>query len=155
MTPSNRPRRAVARLASISILLLAILVSFVGPFPQLARATTTITQWTFDNDTLTPAIGSGTATLVGGTTASFATGRVGPRPPDSGWNTTTYPAQGANSRAAGAQFAVSTAGYENIIFSWDHRHSNTAANTVVLLYSTDGGATFSEASVYTANAGDA
>jgi len=155
MTPSNRPRRAVARLASISILLLAILVSFVGPFPQLARATTTITQWTFDNDTLTPAIGSGTATLVGGTTASFATGRVGPRPPDSGWNTTTYPAQGTNSRAAGAQFAVSTAGYENIIFSWDHRHSNTAANTVVLLYSTDGGATFSEASVYTANAGDA
>ncbi|MFQ3663771.1 MAG: Ig-like domain-containing protein, partial [Chloroflexaceae bacterium] len=155
MPSSYLHRRTVARLASIGALLLAILATIVGPFPQPARATTTITRWTFDNDTLTPATGSGTATLVGGTTATFATGRVGPRPPDSGWNTTTYAAQGTGDRTRGVQFAVSTVGYENIVFNWDHRHSNTAANTVALLYSTDGGATFTEAGVYTANAGDA
>jgi len=155
MPSSYLHRRSVARLVSIGALLLAVLATIVGPFPQSARATTTITQWTFDNDTLAPATGSGTATLVGGTTATFATGRVGPRPPDSGWNTTTYAAQGAGDRTRGVQFAVSTVGYENIVFTWDHRHSNTAANTVALLYSTDGGATFTEAAVYTANAGDA
>ena len=48
-----------------------------------------ITQWTFEGDLITPSTGQGTASLTGGTTATFATGN-----PGRAWNTTTYPAQG-------------------------------------------------------------
>ncbi|MCL6510640.1 MAG: ExeM/NucH family extracellular endonuclease [Anaerolineae bacterium] len=120
-----------------------------APIPSVRAQTTTIAQWTFDNDVTTPAIGSGVASLVGGTTATFATGFVGPRPPDSGWNTTNYPAQGTGSGTAGVQFAVSTVGFTNIGFSFNIRHSNTAANTILVQYSADGGATFTTAETFT------
>lgn len=112
-----------------------------------------ITQWDFNSvppdgntatGTTTPAIGLGTASLVGGTTATFASGdsNGGSSDPatgdDSGWNTTTYPSQGTASRTAGAQFAVSTAGFFDISVSWDQRHSNTSARHIQFQYSTDG-----------------
>jgi hypothetical protein len=101
-----------------------------------AQAPVTIAQWTFDGDVTTPSTGAGTAALVGGTTAAFVTGF--PASPSRGWNTSNYPAQGTNSRTAGAQFTVSTVGFTNITFSFDERHSSTAANTVAVQYSTDG-----------------
>jgi hypothetical protein len=103
-----------------------------------------ITQWNFESSDLNPSTGSGTASYTGGTTLSgFNTGFGG----GIGWNTTTYPAQGTNNKTAGAQFAVGTTGFENIKVSWDHRHSNTSANTVALLYTLDG-STWSEAQTY-------
>jgi endonuclease/exonuclease/phosphatase family metal-dependent hydrolase len=79
-------------------------------------------QWNFnsitpDNNTTTgattPSVGVGTAALVGGTTATFATGDTtldpAPAADNTAWNTTSYPASG-NNKTAGAQFAVSTAG---------------------------------------------
>ncbi|PMP78584.1 MAG: endonuclease [Roseiflexus castenholzii] len=158
--------RLLLALTTLALLLTSALVA-----PQRAAATTTIiTQWTFNSNppdgntatgTTIPAVGSGPASLVGGTTATFASGDAsgGSTDPttgdDSAWNTTTYAPQGTEDRQRGAQFAVSTVGYQNISFSFDLRHSNTAANTIALLYSTDGGMTFSEATTFTATAGDA
>jgi hypothetical protein len=89
-----------------------------------------------------PSLGSGTAALIGGTTATFATGSTGD-PASSGsdnsaWNTTSYPAATANNKAAGAQFNVSTVGKQNVVVSWDERVSNTGSKYVRLQYTTNG-----------------
>jgi hypothetical protein len=147
MVPSrHRPSAALRLILALTTLALLIASAFVAPH-RAAATTTIITQWTFnsptpDGNTATgttdPAIGSGTASLVGGTTATFASGDAGTGSSDpatgddSAWNTTTYAPQGTQDRQRGAQFAVSTVGYQNIRFSFDLRHSNTAANTVAL-----------------------
>lgn len=105
--------------------------------PTLAMADI-IAQWTFEGDTTDPAIGNGTALLIGGTTATFAAGNGSGR----GWNTTTYPAQGTASGTAGVQFMVSTLGFENITLSFDHRASGTASRWAQLDYTLDGGVTW-------------
>jgi endonuclease/exonuclease/phosphatase family metal-dependent hydrolase len=109
-------------------------------------------QWNFnsitpDNNTTTgtttPSVGVGTAALVGGTIATFATGDTtldpAPAADNTAWNTTSYPASG-NNKTAGAQFAVSTAGRQNIAVSWSQRSSNTGGKYFRLQYSTNGGA---------------
>jgi len=108
-----------------------------------------IAQWNFNSvasDTnvgtgvTSPSLGSGTATLIGGTTATFATGSTGDLAgsDNSGWNTTSYPAATANNKTAGIQFNVSTVGKQNIIVSWDERVSNTGSKYVRLQYTTNG-----------------
>lgn len=114
-----------------------------------------ITRWNFNGPAAdqvpggaeAPAtvIGNGIAMLAGGTTATFASGVASggssdpetTSPPNYGWNSTTYPAQGTAPKTAGVQFNVSTAGYENINFMFDQRLSNTAANTWMVQYCTD------------------
>ncbi|MBX3395890.1 MAG: PEP-CTERM sorting domain-containing protein [Phycisphaerae bacterium] len=93
-----------------------------------------ITQWNFEGDVTTPSTGSGSASLVGGTTATFATGN----PAGRGWNTTTYAAQGTGSGTRGVEFLVSTAGYQDITVSYDHRASGTASRWSELQYTLDG-----------------
>ncbi len=127
---------------------LAMLMLFAAAL--CARSADTIVQWTFnssppDANTVTgsvlPATGSGTASLVGGATATFFGGTgadtfsVGD---NSGWSTTTYPARGAANKTAGALFRVSTAGFENIVIGWAHRLSTTASKYVRFQYSIDG-----------------
>ncbi|MCC7475463.1 MAG: hypothetical protein IT425_08715 [Pirellulales bacterium] len=112
----------------------------------------TIAQWDFnsnpsDSNTstgiTTPTIGSGIIGTVGGTTVTFASGDAsgGSTDPnvgdDSAFNVTTWPAQGTGNKTAGIQFATSTAGYENILVTFDERHSNTSANTTRLQYTLD------------------
>lgn len=99
-----------------------------------------LTQWTFEGDVTTPSTGSGTASLIGGTTATFATGwdRSTNNTGGRAWNSTNYPAQGTDSGTAGILFATSTAGYEGITVNWDGRHSNTASRFVQFQYSIDG-----------------
>lgn len=73
-----------------------------------ASAQTTVAQWNFNSTppdantgtgVTTPSTGSGTASLVGGTTATFASGDAGTGSTDpatgddSGWNVTAFPAQ--------------------------------------------------------------
>jgi hypothetical protein len=122
-----------------------------------------ITQWNFNSNppdastgtgTTAPSIGTGTASLLGGTTATFASGDAsgGSTDPlvgdDSGWNTSSYPASGAGNRTAGVQFSVSTVGFEDIIFNFDQRLSNTANNTWRVQYSTDG-TSFTDSTLFT------
>ncbi len=95
----------------------------------------TITQWTFDDDVLTPASGAGTATTIGGTSSAFAAGNGGGR----GWNTSAYQLQGAGSGTAGVQFLVGTTGFENITLSFDQRASGTASRWAQIDYTLDGG----------------
>ncbi len=114
---------------------------------------TTITQWNFNSNPAdgatgtgltTPSVGSGSASLAGGTTASFNSGdsNGGSTDPasgdDSGWNVTTYAAQGTGNKTRGVQFLVSTVGFQNIQVKWDQRHSNTGPRHVQLQYTTDG-----------------
>ena len=89
--------------------------------------------------------GIGVAALAGGTTATFASGVASggssdpetTSPPNYGWNSTTYPAQGTLPKTAGVEFHVSTLGYEHISFVFDQRLSNTASNTWMMQYCTD------------------
>jgi hypothetical protein len=116
-----------------------------------------VTQWNFNSvppdantasGTLTPNVGLGTALLTGGTTGLFASGDAsgGSTDPavgdDSGWQTTTYAPQGQESGLRGVQFNVATIGMENIVITWDQRHSNTSSRFAQLQYSLDG-STFS------------
>lgn len=112
-----------------------------------------ITQWNFNSlvsdantatGVTTPAIGAGTASLIGGTTATFASGDASggstdtATGDDSGWNVTSFPAASTASGTAGVQFLVSTAGYQGITVTWDQRHSNSAARHVQLQYTING-----------------
>jgi hypothetical protein len=127
-------------------------------FSTASFAQATIAKWNFNGpaadavpggvNSPTVSEGAGTASLVGGTTATFATGNSTAgttetettAPPNYGWNTTGYPAPGVGSKTAGAQFNVSTVNQAGITFSFEQRHSNGAANTVVVQYTTDASA---------------
>jgi len=129
----------------------------------------TLVQWNFNSvvpdattssGTLVPNLGNGTASLVGGTTSTFASGDAsgGSSDPatgdDSGWQTTAYAAQSTGNKTRGTQYAVSTLGYQSISVSWDHRHSNTSARHVQFQYSTNG-TTFTDFGLlFPATAGD-
>lgn len=99
----------------------------------------TIAQWNFNNSIL-PSCGQGTASLIGGLTATFATGSTNDpiTTGNTAWNTTQYPSQGASSKNAGIQVAVSTLGFGDIVVRWDHRVSNSASRYCRFQYSTDG-----------------
>lgn len=112
-------------------------------------------QWNFnsvppDANTATgstvPSVGSGTATAIGGVAASFVGGDTtldpAPAADNTAWTTTTYPASTLNNKSAGVQFAVSTAGKQNIVISWSQRSSNTGGKYFRLQYSTNSGASF-------------
>jgi hypothetical protein len=95
-----------------------------------ASAAQTIAEWTFEGNVTTPSTGSGTASLIGGTTGGFAEGNPG----GSGWNTASYPTQGTGNGTAGVQFNVSTFGYDLITISYDHLASGAASRWSELQY---------------------
>lgn len=112
-----------------------------------------LTQWNFNSPaadantstgTTLPVLGTGSALLVGGTTATFASGDAsgGSSDPatgdDSGWNTTTYAAQGTGNKTRGAQFNVSTVGFDHVVLSYDLRHSNTSSRYEQVQVTLDG-----------------
>jgi hypothetical protein len=123
------------------------------------QAQTGVARWDF-NDTNTPpspapVLGQGSAALLGGLTATFASGTGSSDPAtatDEAWNLSGFPAQGAEPRTAGVQFAASTAGFENVNLRFDWRASNTGSRRLVVLCSTDG-ASFLEATNFTIAAG--
>lgn len=97
-----------------------------------------ITQWTFEGDTTVASTGTGSASVIGGATATFATGN----PAGRGWNTTNYAAQSSSSGTRGVQFLTSTVGYQDIKVSFDHRASGTASRWAQLDYTLDGGSSW-------------
>lgn len=115
------------------------------------HAQVSIAVWDFNSGgdansatgTTAPSIGTGSLNLIGGVTSpSFNAGSpVDPNSTDnSGWQTTTWPAQGTNPKTAGIQINVNTTGYNGITLSFEQRLSNTAANTWVLQYTLDNSA---------------
>jgi hypothetical protein len=135
-----------------------IVSNFAGSVTSSAAALTIVitnptvfVQWNFNSvppdvslttGSTAPSIGSGTASLIGGTTATFATGDTTLDPAGStdntGWNTSTYPAQAAGNKTRGAQFAVSTVGKQNITVSWSSQSSSTGSKYGRLQYTTNG-----------------
>lgn len=108
-----------------------------------------IAQWNFnsippDGVTTTgatsPSTGSGSASLVGGVTQTFATGSLTDTASsdNSGWNTAAYPAAAAGNKTAGVRFNVSTLGWRNLVVRWDQRASDTASKYARLQYTTNG-----------------
>jgi len=119
-------------------------LALAGAIMTGAQAQSILTQWTFEGqdplatNSPTPATGSGTASLIGGTTGNFATGAGGTG--TVGWNTLTYAAQEAESGARGVQFLTSTVGFTDINITFAHRASGTASRWSQLDYTLDGGA---------------
>ncbi|MBS4051086.1 MAG: VPLPA-CTERM sorting domain-containing protein [Methylomonas sp.] len=127
-----------------------------------------IAQWNFNSNpadsststgSIIPAIGNGTAALVGGITGSFSSGSASGGSSDpaatdnSGWQTTTYAAQGTGDKTRGVQFNVSTVGFKDITISYDLRHSNTSSRYELVQYSLDG-INFIDSTLFDGNAGD-
>ncbi len=113
---------------------------FIGSCAALAVACSVhaqgvVAQWNFDTDSLTASLGTGSASNIGGTSTSFATGNGGGR----GWGTSAYQAQGAGSGTAGVQFLVDTTGFQGLQLSFDHRASGTASRWAQVDYTLDGG----------------
>lgn len=127
--------------------LIALQIIIFAVVPTALSGQVEIAKWTFTGDVLTPESGIGSASLVGGVSATFAAGVLGA--PDRGWNTTSYPDQGMGNKLNGVQFSVSTLTLEGIQISFNIRHSNTAANTIIAQYSIDNGATFNDAQTIT------
>ncbi len=118
----------------------------------------TVNDATVTTGVSTPAIGTGSYENIGGTTNTFATGYASDLnlTDNSGVNLTTWPAQSTLPKTAGAQFNVSTVGFNRINFEFWQRLSNTAANTWVVQYtldntgvSTGGIVTWTDAQTYT------
>lgn len=112
-----------------------------------------VTQWNFNstNDdansgtgTTSPSVGAGVVALLGNTTADFAGGTLNPSQSsdpaaganNSAWNVRTF--SSPNQFSDGIQANVSTAGFSDIVISWDQRTSNSSSKYVAFFYSTDG-----------------
>jgi hypothetical protein len=153
------------------ISLLALLVVGTGSHAIV------ITQWNFNGPSAgevpggpnspTPSTGAGIASLLSGVTASFSSGIVNggssdleiTSPPNFGWQTTNYAAQGASSGTAGVQFMVSTLGMTDIAVRFDTRHSNTSSRWVRFDYTIDGGTNWvlgsaTDGTIYEGTSGD-
>jgi hypothetical protein len=124
-----------------------------------------ITQWNFNGPsaaavTLTPSIGTGSISLVGGVTSPGFNNGVGSSdpvltsPPNYAYQTTTYAAQGAGTGTRGIQVNVSTVGFTGISIGYDLRHSNTSSRYEQFQYSTDGTTFVDFGSPFDGNAGD-
>ncbi len=142
----------------------AVVAAFVG---GVASAQSIITQWNFNSPvpdantatgTTAPNIGAGSVSVFGGVTTAFNSGDAsgGSSDPvtgdDSGYQTTTYQPQGAESGERGIEFAVSTVNFTGISLTWDQRHSNSASRWLRVSYSLDG-STFLTASEIEATLG--
>lgn len=144
----------------------------IGALCALAGAANAdiITQWNFNSvpadsstatGTLAPSVGAGTASGVGGVTATgFGSGAAngGSSDPatvdDTGWQVTNFAAQGAENLSRGVQFLVSTVGFQDIIVTFDQRHSNTSSRFYAGQYTVDGGTNWITAVTFEGNAGD-
>lgn len=113
------------------------------------------TEWNFNGTSSStassaPSLGVGSASLLGGVTGSFSSGTanggssdpVTTNPPNFGWQTTGYAAQGAQSGERGVRFNASTAqglnGFRNIIVEVDMRRSGTSSRWSRFEYTLDG-----------------
>ncbi len=102
-----------------------------------------IARWNFNdtNNYSSPAIavGTGTASLYGGTVATnFAGSSNDTNAVNWGWSINGYAAPGGVNKSTGIQFALSTANFENIRISFDERATSTASKYFRVQYTTNG-----------------
>ncbi len=109
-----------------------------------------LAQWNFnasgDTNHPTPAVGVGSATVLGALNAQFSSGTGSSDPAgtnDLALALAHFPTQGHGARTAGVQFDVSTAGYRLTTLRFDLRATATSSRAGVILVATDG-STFRE-----------
>ena len=141
----------------ILFLLISFGLTLVG-FTQ-----STVALWNYNTITGAPAspaadIGTGSSQVIGSmVVATAATGmdpvinngcgaQNGLNP--GAWAFTATP--GLTNESSGVQYNASTVGIQNILFTWDQRWSNSAANTIRLQYTLDG-TTWTNFTMTTAN----
>ena len=107
-----------------------------------ANSQTTITAWTFDNSSTNPTTGSGTLSIIGGTTQNSTAFLSGNGSGSLSYSITNFPAQENNNGTAGYQFMVSTVGYSGIILKFDPRGSDSSSKWQQYEYTTNGGTTW-------------
>ncbi|ASB49604.1 hypothetical protein CDL62_10845 [Alkalitalea saponilacus] len=129
MNSDTKKRIIMRRNLPITIILLFVTLHF-----SYSDVRQTITRWTFDGIT-EPIIGEGSASLIGGTEQHSVEA-------ENGWRFINFPEQQQNSGTAGAQFMISTEGYQNIHLEFEHRSSGTASRWAQFEYTTDGGDTW-------------
>jgi hypothetical protein len=56
---------------------------------------------------------------------------------NTGWNIRNFPALGTGNKTAGIFFPCNTTGFQNLIFKYDEKHSNSSPNTTVVQYNPD------------------
>ena len=121
----------------------ALAAMFFGPI----YGQTVITEWTFEENPLlpndnnpAPTFGSGTASVVGSmTNLSRSTGSTTGCVQTSGTGSWAFAtANPGTNESSGAQFMISTVGYQGIKFFYDQRMSNTATRTERIQYTLDG-----------------
>ena len=110
----------------------------------------TIAWWNFNSvppdadpatGTTAPTLGAGSAGPAGLVVADYGAVRGAADPEeinDSNWFFTGFPTQGTSNKQCGAEFRVSTAGYENIVFFWDQRNSDSASRYSRVQYTLNG-----------------
>jgi hypothetical protein len=124
----------------------------------------TLAHWTFNTNpsdsapntgTLLPEQGFGTITLVGGTSQSFAQGSGSDTSAtatadnnNSSLETKSYPGPFDGNKTAGIQIAVNTTGFQDVVLSFEHRHSEGASARFQIQYSSDG-VNFTDGADYT------
>ena len=137
-----------------------------------------VTQWNFNSivgdattstGTTTANIGVGTIVNLGGVTNTFAAGGTNTTAPanssdpnntdDSGYNTTAYQANPASGPVAtpenrGVRFNASTAGFQDVVITFDWRTSNTGSDLLRVDYTTDGGTTWTNGPIFNSVGGD-
>lgn len=100
-------------------------------FPVFAQQT--LTNWTFNNGDLLPAIGSGNVSIVGNLNQSFPNSTYGKC-----LQLTNFATQSTQNGQMGVAFQVSTVGKTNIKLQFSQRASGPASRWVQLDYSLDG-----------------
>jgi hypothetical protein len=110
-----------------------------------------IALWNYNTITGAPVapiadVGTGTSSVVGSMVVANAASGMDPvinngcgaqnGTNPGAWSLTANP--GATNESSGVQYNVSTVGFQNILFTWDQRWSNTATNTVRVKYTLDG-----------------
>jgi hypothetical protein len=125
------------------------ITSAVANLALLPTPANRLARWDF-NDTNSfpataplPSTGSGTASLIGSVNANFTGGTYAdpagpPGIANNSWSTSGYPPQGTANKTAGVRFNVSTVGQQDILLTWEERHSAAASKYMRLQYSTDG-----------------
>ena len=108
--------------------LLIILLLSINAFAQQ-----TITNWTFNNGDLLPAVGTGTVNIVGNLNQSFPNSTYGKC-----LQLTNFATQSTQNGQMGVAFQVSTVGKTNIKLQFSQRASGPASRWVQLDYSLDG-----------------
>jgi hypothetical protein len=155
--PASRQKGYLKTMKRILLVLAVLLILFHTAFAEV------IAQWNFNSPvpdgnsktgTNAPAIGTGTAALVGGvqpaSSGEFVSGDTHADPAhstdNSAWNTSKYPASTDNDLTAGVRFNVPTTDHQNIAVSWSQYNSGTASRYARLRYTLNG-TTFANADV--------